>query len=679
MDTPKRIQHDSQANGHSMARAVRDPKIRLPILFLFLLMLLSSFQRLAVLIAMKERFTAVPVKDLIKSIVIGWRFDLVTACSLSIPLVAALIFSWPKLLARPWVRNGVIGYCSAVISLVTFACIADFYFFKEFDHRLGHEVVEYLRYDYIYRIIWDDYPIIPALLLTLAVFIVSAKIFKRFYFAPRDNFSLWRSICWPLIIIPLLFLGIRSSLGPKAINCGPAYFSNSMSLAQLTLNGLFTLREALDSRIFHHDALSHYVELIPEEEAVALTIETVRRQEDKFLNDPDNPLRRVTDTGNPENNYNVVLVIMESLSWHYVGAMGGRDGLTPNLDELAAHGILMDRCFAVGSRTPYGFSGILCGFPDLPGRSVTIRIDSEGNFLTLGHVLERRGYDTMFIYGGSHLYDHRLAFLRSNGFRSFIFKDDFNSSTFRTHLGWCDEDLFNQAHETFVSMRQRPFLAVLLTLSFHRPYEIPQGRVKCIDPMEKDSDELTCVRYTDWAIGQFIRNAKRTEYFDKTIFVFVADHTGGPSGHPISPVSYRIPFIIYAPAILGNDGRRVSTVCSQTDVVPTIMSILGGKYEHCFFGSDVLTRSKDKGMAMMQHSGKAIAFMDSNQDVLIVPFGGKIRTFHYTAPGSLNPKDGNDAKIVEYQRKLKRKAIAMLETAELLYRRGSYNIHSQNH
>ena len=85
-------------------------------------------------------------------------------------------------------------------------------------------------------------------------------------------------------------------------------------------------------------------------------------------------------------------------------------------------------------------------------------------------------------------------------------------------------------------------------------------------------------------------------------------------------------------------------------------------------------------MAVMQHSGKAIAYMDSNEDVVIVPLGGgDARLFQYTAPRLLKPKDENDIEISEYQRKLKRKAIAIIETAELVYRRGSYNIHSRDH
>ena len=119
----------------------------------------------------------------------------------------------------------------------------------------------------------------------------------------------------------------------------------------------------------------------------------------------------MTDTGRAQKDYNVVLVVLEGVGWQYVGAMGGQKGLTPNLDALAADGILMDHCFAIGSRTNRRFAGIVCGYPDLPGKSITTRIESEGNFLTLGSLLRRRDYETMFIYAGQPMDDHRQSFL----------------------------------------------------------------------------------------------------------------------------------------------------------------------------------------------------------------------------------------------------------------------------
>jgi len=368
---------------------------------------------------------------------------------------------------------------------------------------------------------------------------------------------------------------------------------------------------------------------------------------------------------------------MESLSWPYIGALGGDPTLTPEINALAEQGVLMDRCFAVGTRTRRGFSGIISGHPDLPGPSVSTRIETEGHFFTLGHVLARRNYETMFIYGGQPMYDHRQAFLRSNGYSKMVFADQFTSRTFRTHLGWCDEDLYDQAHNEFVQMEGRPFFATLLTLSFHKPHTIPQGKIEPSDRPDADAHHFDSVRYADYAIGQFIEKAKKADYFDRTIFVFVSDHVGGYGTQTLTVPGFRVPFLIYAPKIFGTSGRRVSTVCSQTDIAPTIMSLLGGSYEHTFFGSNVLDRPAESGMALMQRTTGTVSFLNDKGEVVVMAPGADPKFFQYAAPDSFTPVDATDPATAARGEKLRRQAVALLQSADVLYSRGSYRLSPQ--
>src|SRR5207248_975140 len=165
-----------------------------------------------------------------------------------------------------------------------------------------------------------------------------------------------------------------------------------------------------------------YTTLFQEDEALRLAKELLARPQDRFLDDLDNPLRRITDTGRSRQHYNVVLVVLESLAWPYIGALGGDKRLMPNLSALAASGILMDHCFAVGHRTAQGLTGSLAGFPDLPGLSVMTRPDTEGCFLTIASILRKRDYETDFMQGGQPYFDHKKAFCASNGYSRTIFE-----------------------------------------------------------------------------------------------------------------------------------------------------------------------------------------------------------------------------------------------------------------
>lgn len=652
-------------------------RMRPPLILFFTIVALFSIQRLLIWVMMPERFLANPPETFGNAALIGLRFDIVIAGMAAAPVWLACCLVPRTFLYRRWWRNLIALTGGFLLSLISLVCILDFYFFREFGERLNHKFIQYIKYDYIHRIILEQFPVIVVGLITVALFLVFGQVFLRWGSAPCDRqVKPWQVGICTVVCGMLIALGIRGTVGPKPINTGPAYFSDSLPVAQLALNGGFTLREAAISLTDKTVDLGHYFTLMPNEEALRITRNIFKLSPDRFFGDPDNPLRRVTYNGQEEKQYNVVLVILESLSWPYIGAMGGSPDLTPNLSAIANQGWLFDRCFAVGKRTTRGFSGIVSGFPDLPGDSVTTRSQSEDGFLTIATILKNRGFDTLFIYAGQPYYDHRLSFLGSNGFSRFVFEDEFVTHNFKTHLGWSDEDLFNTAHHVLETAdRNRPFFATLLTLSFHRPYSIPPNRIEPTKSRAQHAPQIDAVRYVDWAVGKFMEKARKAEYFENTIFVFTADHMGGFKEHPTTVASFRVPFIIFAPAILSEGGRRFSNVCSQTDIPPTIISLLGGEYEHSFFGSSVIDRHKDDGIALMQSSDLQLHVIDGKENVVSVsPHGGGLKLFKFQAPDQLITRSLLEDKNSLLAESLRDRAIAILQTADLLYRRGSYRL-----
>ncbi len=651
-------------------------RLRAPLLFFVIAALIFSLQRLGILLFLSDRFTENFTTEILRSLIIGLRFDIVIAGMLTVPIWLIMVPAPLAFIYHRLFKACLAIYSALALMVVVLVNIVDFYFFQEFNEHLNHKAIHYLKYDYVHKIIVDQFPVIPA---TLAAGI-SCIIFFIFFYKKqlsrlRGQSSFVKATTWSLIVGALLALGIRSSIGPKAINTGPAYFSHSSVLAQLSLNAGFTLREAIISLTDKAEDLSQYYSLLSEQQALRITRELVTQPQDTFVDDPLNPLHRVTDTGLPQQKYNVVLVILESLSWHYIGAMGGKPDLTPNLSRLANEGILFDQCYAVGKRTTRGFSGIVAGFPDLPGDSVTTRTQAEGKFLTLGRVLQQRDYETMFIYAGQPFYDHRQAFLGSNGYSRFVFEDEFTTRHFKTHLGWSDEDLFNTAHSVFDRHDpKQPFFATLLTLSFHRPYELPVGRVEPHDPSYFFHKQIDAVRYVDWTIGQFMDKAKKADYFDNTLFVFTADHFGGFKEGARTAATFRVPFIIYAPDIFKGQSQRISKTCSQTDIAPTIMSLLGGKYEHSFFGSDVFTRPAQDSVALIQNSFE-LYLVDGDKNVVTMPpYQAALKLFKLNKANKVIVQNTKKKKNKIIARDLSQKAIAILQTANILFERESYNI-----
>jgi phosphoglycerol transferase MdoB-like AlkP superfamily enzyme len=122
----------------------------------------------------------------------------------------------------------------------------------------------------------------------------------------------------------------------------------------------------------------------------------------------------------------------------------------------------------------------------------------------------------------------------------------------------------------------------IMTTSNHRPFTYPAGRIDIPSPGGREGG----VKYTDWAIGKFIEDARRKPWFDETLFVIVADHCAAIAGKTRLPVGgYRIPLILYAPRLV--EPAEYAAMISQIDIAPTILDILRVDGDDYFFGRSV--------------------------------------------------------------------------------------------
>ncbi len=84
----------------------------------------------------------------------------------------------------------------------------------------------------------------------------------------------------------------------------------------------------------------------------------------------------------------------------------------------------------------------------------------------------------------------------------------------------------------------KPVFAHIMTTSNHRPFTYPNGRIDIPSHTNREG----AVKYTDYAIGKFIKEAKTKPWFKNTLFVIVADHCASSAGKADLPVNkYLIP------------------------------------------------------------------------------------------------------------------------------------------
>jgi phosphoglycerol transferase MdoB-like AlkP superfamily enzyme len=341
------------------------------------------------------------------------------------------------------------------------------------------------------------------------------------------------------------------------------------------------------------------------------------------------------------------------------------------MDKLATdEGLLFTNIYASGNRTVRGFEGILSSFPPLPGDSIVKR-DLSDNVETIARVLKRDNYATVFLYGGRGVFDGMRSFALRNGYDRFIEEKYFDHPTFTTIWGVCDEDVFHRALEEMRSLAtgDQPFFATILSVSNHKPYTYPRGRIP-EDPEKRRREHA--VKYSDYALGEFFRGAKKESFWTNTIFVVVADHGARVYGRQSIPIhSYEVPLVVLGPAVVKTPQRLPQLGCSL-DVAPTVLGLLGRPYETMFFGWDLLKSPPEQSRALLNHN-RDIGLLAQDRMVVL----GLMKTVEFYQGDPKKVDMSTLANPGARELELEKDAIALYQVADDLYTHRLYRIDRQ--
>ncbi|NJS37150.1 MAG: LTA synthase family protein [Brachymonas sp.] len=185
--------------------------------------------------------------------------------------------------------------------------------------------------------------------------------------------------------------------------------------------------------------------------------------------------------------------------------------------------------------------------------------------------------------------------------------------------GASDGDLFDRAHREFLQApKDKPFMALMFSSSNHSPFEFPDGVIELYE--QPKATVNNAVKYADHAIGKFFAAAKASPYWENTVFLVVADHNSRVYGNSIFPVSrFHIPALILGGPI---KPQRISTLTSQLDLGPTVLSVLGLNTTHPMTGRDLTDPKQQQrmGRSIMQFD-QIQAYREADRMVLLQPGG----------------------------------------------------------
>ena len=528
----------------------------------------------------------------------GLSLDMTVAGYITaLPVLAVLLSLWVPLPARI-MRRVFMGYF-AVVSVVTAIVFAvDLALYEHWGFRIDTTVLIYLsdpREAMASVDFWLGVRQTAICLLYAAGMIwVYVRVVRLF---DSDRVE-WRVALPGTIGVLLLggldFLAVRGGTGASVANISKVCFSSETLLNHAAVDPVFSFLSTLGART---DYAAEYPFF--DEEIRARRFESLRGNKAGTT-----PASHVLRTERP----NVVIVVLESFGRTLMDAEVDGQPVMPHMRRLEREGLWFGNFFANSFRTDRGEVAVLSGFPAQTRMSIMKLPAKSRDLPSLARSLAREGYATRFVYGGDLNFTDQASYMYATGWQRLFWQKDFDFDAAPSDWGYDDRVMCAWFGEQVIawSAGDEPFLAGLLTLSNHPPFDVPYDKFE--DRM------LNAAAFADECVGHMIERWKASPAWDDLLVVLVADH-GVPYPPTLAynePLRHRIPMIWTGGAV--RSPLAVEEYASQIDLCATLLSQLGVAHDDFDYSKDIFDPALPKfayytfndGFGVVDASGEAI-------------------------------------------------------------------------
>lgn len=385
----------------------------------------------------------------------------------------------------------------------------------------------------------------------------------------------------------------------------------TMAVSVIAIRGGFQLRPIGIITASHYADPQHYMLVLNTPFTLIKTMDDVALERKTYFEEKE--LKRIYQpiyyghSESPQRADNVVIIILEGVTAEYSALLNPKldSSFTPQLDAIARQGLLV-KTYANGTRSMEGIPAVLAGMPTLMDNEYITSSYADNQITSLPLVLKKHGYQSAFFHGGKNGTMNFDSFTDMAGFDHYFGKDEYNNDAdYDGTWGIFDEKFlhyFSAQLDTF----SNPFFASIFLLSSHHPYTLPDTYRTQFSVQEQNMK--TAVRYSDWALGEFFKEASQKAWFPNTLFVIVSDHASkSDDAYYNTPIGkYEIPMIWYHPS------ATMPTVsmpfAQQIDVMPSVLDFLHVADTVFSLGQTIFGQDTSKAFAVnyLNHSYQMI-------------------------------------------------------------------------
>jgi arylsulfatase A len=337
---------------------------------------------------------------------------------------------------------------------------------------------------------------------------------------------------------------------------------------------------------------------------------------------------------------NIVFVLMDDMGWRDVGFMGNKFVETPNIDRLAAGGLVFSQayasapncaptraCLMSGQYTPrHGIYTVVdprqpAGSPWHKLTAAESRSELATEVITLPEVLHQRGYATAF-FGMWNLGRGRKGPMtpEGQGFDQVVFPETigFGKDAYFDGSGNYLSDRLTDEVLKFIEVnREKPFFVYLADHAVHAPFEPKAELVKKYEKKaasgkdrRDDPAYAATIDAVDQNVGRIIQTLDKLKIHDNTLIVFTSDNGGIPqytaplrgSKGQLYEGGIRVPLVM-SWARLGKPGRICDAPVSSVDMYPTLAELAGAPLPKSQVQDGVSLVSVMRGENTLKRSG----------------------------------------------------------------------------